>query len=180
MGLARRAPDTFVIGLDANASALAEASRRAAGPARRGGVENVLFVVAGIEHPPVELTGLADEVTILFPWGSLLRGALALDDAAAAGIATLARPGGRVVTYTSVTDRDGLDLPPLDETGDALAARWSRHGLVVDGIAPATIEEVAATGSSWARRLASDPDRPVRRIDLCRPVQSEDGFAKAR
>jgi 16S rRNA (adenine(1408)-N(1))-methyltransferase len=159
---------------------VAETSRRAAGPARRGGLENIVFVVAGIECPPVELAGLADEVTILFPWGSLLRGALAIDDAAAAGIASLVSPGGRVTAYTSVTDRDGLDLPPLDETGDALAERWSRHGLVLDGIAPATMEDVAATGSSWARRLASDPDRPVRRIVLCRPVSAEDGLAKAR
>ena len=42
-------PDTLVIGLDADAAAMAEASRRAA---RRGAVSNALFAVAAAEHPP--------------------------------------------------------------------------------------------------------------------------------
>ena len=42
-------PDTLVIGLDANAAGLAEASRRAA---RRLALPNALFAVAAAEHPP--------------------------------------------------------------------------------------------------------------------------------
>ena len=42
-------PDTLVIGVDANAAGMAEASRRAA---RRGALPNALFVVAAAEHPP--------------------------------------------------------------------------------------------------------------------------------
>lgn len=139
----------------------------------------MLFVVAGIECPPVELAGLADEVTILFPWGSLLRGALALDDVAAAGISSFVRAGGRAIAHVSITDRDGLGLADVDDDVEALAARWSRHGLVLDGVSRARKEEVAATGSSWARRLATDPDRPVWRIELARSEPAKDGFAIA-
>ncbi len=78
MARARAEPAAFVIGIDASAAAMAEASRRAARPAARGGVANALFVVAAAERPPIELLGIADEVTINFPWGSLLRGALAM------------------------------------------------------------------------------------------------------
>jgi hypothetical protein len=42
-------PDTLVIGLDANAAAMAEASRKAA---RRDALPNALFAVAAAEHPP--------------------------------------------------------------------------------------------------------------------------------
>ena len=42
-------PDTLVIGVDANAAGMAEASRRAA---RRGALPNALYVVAAAEHPP--------------------------------------------------------------------------------------------------------------------------------
>ena len=84
MARARAEPAAFVIGIDANAAAMAEASRRAARPAARGGVSNALFVVAAAERPPMELLAIADELTINFPWGSLLRGALGIDDAAAA------------------------------------------------------------------------------------------------
>lgn len=42
-------PDTLVIGLDANAAAMIEASRRAA---RRDALPNALFAVAAAGHPP--------------------------------------------------------------------------------------------------------------------------------
>jgi 16S rRNA (adenine(1408)-N(1))-methyltransferase len=42
-------PDTLVIGLDANAAGMAEASRRAA---RKDALPNALFAVAAAEHPP--------------------------------------------------------------------------------------------------------------------------------
>jgi 16S rRNA (adenine(1408)-N(1))-methyltransferase len=42
-------PDTLVIGLDADAAGMAEASRRAA---RRNALPNALFAVAAAEHPP--------------------------------------------------------------------------------------------------------------------------------
>ena len=46
---AAKQPDTLVIGLDANAAAMAAASRRAA---RRGALPNSVFVMAAAEHPP--------------------------------------------------------------------------------------------------------------------------------
>jgi 16S rRNA (adenine(1408)-N(1))-methyltransferase len=42
-------PDALVVGVDANAAAMAESSRRAA---RRGALPNALFAVAAAEHPP--------------------------------------------------------------------------------------------------------------------------------
>jgi tRNA G46 methylase TrmB len=42
-------PDTLVIGIDANASAMARASRRAA---RSEALANALFAVAAADHPP--------------------------------------------------------------------------------------------------------------------------------
>ena len=69
-------PDRLVVGIDANAAGMATASRRAAATPRRGGLPNALFVVAAIGALPRELDGLADVVTVHFPWGSLLRGLL--------------------------------------------------------------------------------------------------------
>jgi 16S rRNA (adenine(1408)-N(1))-methyltransferase len=164
---ARNEPETLVIGVDASAAAMAEASRRAARAARRGGLPNALFVVAGAEHPPDELVGLADEVTIQFPWGSLLAGALAFDPAAAAGIASLVAAEGHVRILASVVGEDRLAMSPLDGADAAiLALRWSRHGLRLCSFRPATAAEVDASGSSWARRLAAGRRRPTWRIEL--------------
>ena len=49
LAAASQAPDTLVIGIDANAAAMTESSRRAA---RRDAVPNALFAVAAAEHPP--------------------------------------------------------------------------------------------------------------------------------
>jgi 16S rRNA (adenine(1408)-N(1))-methyltransferase len=49
LAAARARPDTLVIGVDANAAGMAEASRRAA---RRGALPNALFAVVAAEHPP--------------------------------------------------------------------------------------------------------------------------------
>ena len=62
---------------------MAEASRRAAKPAHKGGQPNVRFILAAAEAPPPALAGIAGLVTVRFPWGSLLRGCLGEDTAVA-------------------------------------------------------------------------------------------------
>ena len=154
---------------------MAEASLRASRRPERGGVENALFVVAAAEEPPVELCRRADLITITLPWGSLLRGALALDDAAAAGIAGLVASNGAVEALVSVTDRDrrALGVAPLaadDRAG--FAKRWAGHGMTVRSFQPATPADLAGSASTWARRLTAParggaaPHRPVWRIVL--------------
>ena len=148
---------------------MAESSRRAARVSRKGGLPNALFLVAAAERLPDELRAIAAEVTILFPWGSLLRGALALDDAAeaAAGISSLVAPGGIARAFLSIDPRDRLTIPALDATDGAdVAARWARHGLRLTAFESAPSAEVDASKSSWARRLATGRGREVWRLVL--------------
>ena len=148
---------------------MAVASRRASRGAKRGGVPNALFVLAAAELPPDELLSLAAEVTVTFPWGSLLAGALATDRAVAAGIASLLAPAGRVRILLSVIDDDRLSIPPLGESDAAgLAERWACHDLWLSSFRLATTDEIGGSGSSWARRLAAGKLRPVWRFDLVR------------
>ena len=182
---ARREPGALVIGVDAAAAAMAESSLRAARPVGKGGLSNALFVVAAAERPPAELLGIAAEVTIAMPWGSLLRGALALDDVCegAAGIAGLVAPRGAVRVLLSIDPRDRLSLPALDEhAAGNLTVRWLRHGLTLTAFRPADATAIAASGSSWARRLAAGRDRAVWQIDLVRHVPAGDlpGAARLR
>jgi 16S rRNA (adenine(1408)-N(1))-methyltransferase len=168
---ARREPGALVIGIDASATAMAESSRRAARASRKGGLPNALFVVAAAERPPDEVRATAAEVTILFPWGSLLGGALALENGvdAATGIASLVAPGGIVRALVSIDPRDRLTVPALEVTHrNDLAARWACHGLTLTAFEPARSTDIEASGSSWARRLAAGRDRRVWRLELRR------------
>jgi len=56
--------------VDTNAAGLVEGSRRAA---RKGGLPNVVFLVADATEALALLYGRVDEVRITLPWGSLLR-----------------------------------------------------------------------------------------------------------
>jgi 16S rRNA (adenine(1408)-N(1))-methyltransferase len=103
------------------------------------------------------LLGAAEELTIHFPWGSLLRGVLGHDETALAGLAALLAPGAAATALFSVTPRDGV--PGLRAN---VAAVYARHALALAPPRPATTAEIAASGSSWAKRLrAGTAARPV-------------------
>ena len=163
---ATRQPASLVLGLDANAASMVESSRRAARPARKGGLPNAGFVVAAAEAPPGELRGIASLVTVRFPWGSLLRGIVGRDDAVAAGLASLVAPAGALELLVAPMERDGLDGVPTSSedliTGAADA--FAEHGFGSDRAAALTPAEIRATGSTWARRL----DRQATLIRLVR------------
>jgi 16S rRNA (adenine(1408)-N(1))-methyltransferase len=168
-------PDRLVVGIDPVASAMAEASRRAAAPARKGGLPNAAFVVASAERLPRGLEGLADLVTVNLPWGSLLRGALALDVDAARGIASLVAPGGRVELLLAPAARDGLavGVDVVARLEDGLRGDWATFGLDLKEAMPATPAGLAALPTTWVRRLglgsvAGATDRNAWRLVLRR------------
>jgi 16S rRNA (adenine(1408)-N(1))-methyltransferase len=161
LDVAAREPGSLVLGLDASAAAMVEASRRAAGPARKGGRPNARFVLAAAEAPPSVLAGVADLVTVRFPWGSLLRGCLGLDDTVAEGVAGLVATGGTLGLLLAPSHRDGLEGAPTDVDGVVAAAAGAFRPLGLDLVVgrAATSEEIAASGSTWAKRLAAGRDR---------------------
>jgi 16S rRNA (adenine(1408)-N(1))-methyltransferase len=148
-------PQTLVIGIDANAASMAESSRRAA----RSGIENVLFVAAAAEGLPAELTALAGRVTVTMPWGSLLAGCLGGNDAVAAGIASLLAPGGALELLLAPADRDRLAGLPTEPMLVIEAAKrtWEGCGLRLVVAHLASDQEIRESGSTWARRLLSNP-----------------------
>ena len=174
-------PTTLAIGIDASADAMTEASRRASRPTRHGGLSNALFVAAAAEALPAELDGIADRLVIQLPWGSLLRGALAIDGGVARGIARLVAPAGRVDMLVAAAARDrlaaGVDVAERLENG--LADDWRRLGLELLDARPATDEDLAHARSTWAKRLRLHPgqrlgdgERTAHRL-LLRPVGAD-------
>jgi 16S rRNA (adenine(1408)-N(1))-methyltransferase len=161
LAAAARRPDTLVVGVDTNAAAMADSSRRAS--RGRAALPNALFAVAAAERPPEALHGMAGSLTVNFPWGSLLRGLLGEDDAVLAGVARLMAPGVEGAALLSVVPRDGM--PPVPPPA-SLAPAYARHGLELVEMRAATPEEVAASGSSWAKRLRAGRERPVTLLKL--------------
>jgi 16S rRNA (adenine(1408)-N(1))-methyltransferase len=168
-----------VLGVDADARAMAESSRRAAARPSRGGLPNASFVVSGVERLPAAIDGLADRLTVRLPWGSLLRGALGSDAEVARSIARLLAPGGRLELTLSVTARDRPAGDARDDFGPTdvgrIATTFGLLGLTTVDVRRLTAPEVVATNSTWARRLEAArgaPDRPVWRLTMERSARS--------
>lgn len=163
-------PGSLVIGIDAAPVAMAESSRRAARSTAKGGLPNALFLAAGAGALDAVLDASADLVTILFPWGSLLNGVIGLDDSIANAIARIVKPGGRMVWFLSITPRDGVPgMPCLDDAAVAdIAERWRGRGFALCDAHVASADELRATRSSWARRLATGGVRAAWRLEFAR------------
>jgi len=153
---ARIEPDAYFIGLDADSSSLREASFRAARPKSRGGLTNATFIAAGVALLPGPLADLADQVTVILPWGSLLSGLLTAEPKlVAGGLRALLKPAGRLDLLLSVVESDvGAGGRRLDEAGaHALGATFKPLGLTPTEVRLADELDLNRLGSSWGRRL---------------------------
>jgi 16S rRNA (adenine(1408)-N(1))-methyltransferase len=160
---AAREPETLFIGIDADAGAMFEVSRRAARPPNRGGVPNAMFLVAAAESLPGLLRGQAHLATIALPWGSLLRGLLCADGALLAAIAGCVRPGGEVELLISTLERDAsADGRALnDRSARELGGAYRARGFEIVELRPAGADDVARLSSGWGRRLGIPDRRPA-------------------
>lgn len=123
--------------------------------AQRQQLPNALFVVASIEALPCELEDRADEVTLNFPWGSLLIGLVEGEPRVLGSLARLAKPGAPLHMLLSVeaNDRAARLRPLTEEVLSSRAPAYARAGLKMEACRVATPAEIVASGSSWAKRL---------------------------
>ncbi|MBF6599699.1 MAG: class I SAM-dependent methyltransferase [Dehalococcoidia bacterium] len=159
---AQRQPARFVIGLDPVREAMREYSAKAAGKPARGGLPNVLYVVASVEQPPAELHAIADELYVNLPWGSMMRGVILGDPVVLEGLASLARDGGRlrvVVNMRIFDDPVPIEARDLPEPTPAyargtLAPAYDRAGLRITEARAFAGDEMAELATTWAKRLS--------------------------
>jgi 16S rRNA (adenine(1408)-N(1))-methyltransferase len=138
---------------------MAEVSRRAAAKPARGGVGNTLFVQASLEGLPGALAGLADAITVNYPWSSLLRAVARPDAALLANLAGLAKPGATLdilINMQPLRDTDyavRLDLADAALIRDvgSLKAGYARAGWIVRAIEDVTGTLVRTT--RWGSQL---------------------------
>jgi 16S rRNA (adenine(1408)-N(1))-methyltransferase len=154
--LARAHPAWFCVAVDANADGLREVSFRAGRKPGRGGTANAWCVRAAVEALPPALDGLADEIRVYFPWGSLLRAVLLPDVDLLRRIARMGRPGAAFHARVNASIFDDphlatrLRLPSLgNESVKTKAVSYAAGGIRLE--TRSVIHDEAPT--SWARRL---------------------------
>ncbi|MGH2448756.1 MAG: hypothetical protein ACRDFS_09185, partial [Chloroflexota bacterium] len=149
LSTARAHPNQFVIGVDACRENLQRSSRCAP--------NNALFVIANALALPPELGGIASQISIVFPWGSLLAGILDVDKPVLEGVAASSRRGAslEIVLNAGALSEQGWEL----HLGvDRARERLRGGGFVVDSPRLLDAASLRRIPSTWAKRLAFGRD----------------------
>jgi 16S rRNA (adenine(1408)-N(1))-methyltransferase len=136
--------------------------RALSGRAERERRPNVLYVRAAIESLPRELDGIADRVTVVLPWGSLLAAVAAPSVESLRHLRAACQDGAELtVVLGSDPAKDKAELRRLGVPSlqaDGLAARTSgaylAAGFRIHRVCDLSPAELQRFPSSWARRLA--------------------------
>jgi 16S rRNA (adenine(1408)-N(1))-methyltransferase len=166
---ARQNPNKFYIGIDPNVRPLEKISEKIHRKPSKGGAANVLFVQSAVEDLPPELDGVADEVHVHFPWGSLLRAVGTADVGVLRNVRRICSTGALlevVLGLDASRDRseiERLGLPPftLDYIDNQLISEYGSAGFEIfeRGILPA--EQWPEFNTSWAKRLQGNEQRSI-------------------
>lgn len=154
---ARARPAWLFVGVDTNAEGLRDASARALKKPEKGGAPSALFARLALEELPGELAALASELTVILPWGSLLRAIAAPEAASLQRLREVCKPGASVrFVFGYGPEADArmiadLGLPTIDPA--RLVAAYLTAGFAVRA-APRTAREIGELSTTWAKKLA--------------------------
>ncbi|MDP8225831.1 MAG: hypothetical protein P9L99_20895 [Candidatus Lernaella stagnicola] len=169
--LARSAPDTLCLALDPVADNMKKVASRLGRKPARGGVENLVLLIGGLEYWPPALFGLVGRLTINFPWGALLRGVAEARPEIMRPAAALLTPGGEfdillnMQVFGDDPLRERLDLPSLTEefVDERLRERYAAFGLEITDRRLIGDEPLPAR-TTWGGRLTRGSRRATLRI----------------
>lgn len=178
---AREEPGCLHIGVDAAAENMMAASRTAC--ARKTRLDNALFLRGAAEKLPDQLCGIADRITIHYPWGSLMRITAEPDVEAMVGVRQCCKSGARLsvlLNYSVFEDRNylerlGFGAVADPATNEDLEAAYARAGFLIE-------ERFVTSGdpsvrTSWGRHLVRGSDRKTLVIEAVATEPALDGTA---
>jgi hypothetical protein len=139
--MAKAQPETLVIGIDSNCENLSEISRKALQKPAKGGLENILFGQLALEQAPGELIGIADSLSVILPWGTLLKAVALPDSLYLKNLAALCKPKAVITILFGYGSADQKMVATLD-AGFAVKTKT---------VPLKTIQELP---SRWAKKLA--------------------------
>ena len=166
---ARLNPNKFYIGIDPNTRPLEKISEKIHRKPAKGGAPNVLFIQSAVEDLPTELDGVADEVHVHFPWGSLLRAVATGDIDVLRNLRRICARGALLEVVIgldperdqSEIERLGISSLSLEFIDNVLVSNYAaaRFRIIERGIIGAS--EWPRLNTSWAKRLQGNERRAI-------------------
>lgn len=166
---AQQNPKKFYIGIDANPRPLEKVSEKIHRKPSKGGMANVLFVQAAVEDLSPELDGVADEVHVHFPWGSLLRAVATGDGVVLRNLRRVCTDGALLEVVIGLdperdrSEMERLGLRPITVThiDRVLVPAYGNAGFEVIQRGVLSPSEWPELRTSWAKRLKGGVDRSL-------------------
>lgn len=178
---AKADPEALVIGIDPVAENMRKYAARIGRKPSRGGVDNLLLIIASVEALPQALKGLADRLSVLFPWSGLLRALVLPEPGVLGDMRELLAEGGlfesliNLAVFDDEAYRARQDLPDLDPERDRedMSRKWAEAGLII------TDWEVLEPGqvplrTRWGQHLSLGSGRRTLRLSA-RSTERENG-----
>ena len=173
---AKADPKRFFIGIDANAKPLEKLSTKVTRKPAKGGLPNAMFVQAAVECLPEEFVGIADEIHINFPWGSLLGSVATGDRTVLLSLRSVLKPKATLKIAVGIdpnrdqTELERLGIPKLDlvHFESSISAVYLEAGLHMTEFRELEAREWARIETSWARKLGGNESRRVFRLRFIR------------
>lgn len=168
---ASREPSRLFIASDSNAAALTEIAWRAGRKPERGGIPNLICIAEPLDALATELAAVADRITIILPWGSLLRAVAAPEVVSLRNIGRLCLAGADLeIVFSYDAQRDARQVIPLaagalDEEHIATLPRlYEQAALQILAADRLPQKELAAYQTTWAKRIAFGRPRKIWRL----------------
>lgn len=171
--LAKKNPTTFYIGIDPVKDNMYEISKKTVKKTAKGGLPNILLVIASIEHLPYELNDIADSISIFFPWGSLLECIIKPVEDNLLNISKVAKNFADfefVTTYSDAYEEGEIlrrNLPFIDAEyfqNSKYVSAMNTSGFDIEDVEMYDNEYVKQFHSQWSKRLAFGRKRCFFRI----------------
>ena len=169
---ALRDPNTLYIGADPVEKQLREYSVKSV----RKKLENTVFLASSLENLPITMTEIADKVSVILPWGSLLGQIVNPSKEAINKITALLKVSGElelILGYSpdlEPSESDRLELPELTqeyiENVVVRAFETLSGTLKLEKCELFPKEKLTDIGSNWAKKLAFGKPRQIYRLTL--------------
>jgi hypothetical protein len=149
-----------------------ETASRAGRKPSRGGVPNLLCIAEPVHVLADDLAGIANRVTAILPWGSLLRALVLPEIASLAHLRRLCAPNASVeVVFSYDQSRDAGERGPLGVAGvqeshvrGFLEELYQSAGFRVASAERISQVELSRYETTWAKRLAFGRPREIWRL----------------
>lgn len=162
-------PKVFCIGLDP-ATNMEKMSVKSRKKEAKGGVRNLLYVISSLENAPQLLNGLATEIYVTLPWGSLLEGIVKGEEVFIKNIVAMAQGKGTFFrtcfSYSSIhepseIEKRGLPLLSLEYLNEVLSLKYKSQGIEITKASVLTEEDLKSMGTLWAKKLSIGKTREI-------------------